>query len=93
VRRFLDNALQPQLVPARSSEPPPLRLSARNQLSATVSDVKHGEVMSTVHVTVAEAQEATAAITRDAAIDLDVAPGDDVLVIVKSTEVMIAKPG
>ena len=34
----------------------------------------------------------TAAITKDAARDLDLAPGDHVVVIIKSTEVMVAKP-
>jgi hypothetical protein len=32
----------------------------------------------------------TAAITKDAATDLDLAPGDPVTVIIKSTEVMLA---
>lgn len=69
---------------------PPLRLSARNQLSAVVGAINHGDVMSTVHVTLPDGQRLTAAITKDAAIDLDIAPGDDVIVIVKSTEVMLA---
>ena len=33
----------------------------------------------------------TAAITKDAAADLDLAPDDDVVVIIKSTEVIVAK--
>jgi molybdopterin-binding protein len=91
VRRFLDRAL----TPPPPKERPEMRLSARNQLRATVTAVVHGEVMSTVKVTLAappEGQQLTAAITKDAALDLAVAPGDEVLVIVKSTEVMVAKP-
>ena len=68
-----------------------MRLSARNQLRATVSAVTHGEVMSTVKMTLPDGQALTAAITKEAAEDLDFAPGDDVIVIIKSTEVMIAK--
>jgi molybdate transport system regulatory protein len=68
-----------------------MRLSARNQLRATVEVVTHGEVMSTVKVVLPDGQHLTAAITKDAAVDLDLARGDDVLVVVKSTEVMIAK--
>ena len=49
--------------------------------------------MSTVKVTLPDGQQLTAAITKDAAVDLDIAAGDDVIVIVKATEVMIAKPG
>jgi molybdopterin-binding protein len=89
VRRFLDRALTAP--PSPNEEKPDMRLSARNQLRATVTAVTHGEVMSTVKVTLPDGQQLTAAITKDAALDLDVAPGDDVVVIVKSTEVMVAK--
>jgi molybdopterin-binding protein len=39
-----------------------------------------------------DGQTVTAVITRESAQDLDLAADDDVLVIVKSTEVMLAKP-
>ena len=68
-----------------------MRLSARNQLRATVVAVHHGEVMSTIKAVLGDGQPLTAAITKDAAQDLDLAPGDAVVVIVKSTEVMVAK--
>ena len=69
-----------------------MKLSARNQLNATVDTVTHGEVMSTVKVTLPDGQNVTAAITKDAAQDLGFAKGDAVLVVIKSTEVMLAKP-
>jgi PadR family transcriptional regulator AphA len=88
VRRFLAEALRP---PDRSRRvPTDLRLSARNQLSATVTAIKAGDVMATVAVVLPDGQRLTAAITRDAAEELDLAVGDQVTVIVKSTEVMIA---
>lgn len=93
VRRFLDDALHPERTPPAVEQRTKLRLSARNQLAATVNDVTHGDVMSTVKVTLPDGQQLTAAITKDAAVDLDIAAGDDVIVIVKATEVMIAKPG
>ena len=68
-----------------------MQLSARNQLNATVDSVTHGEVMSTVKVSLPDGQHVTAAITKDAAVDLDLVPGDAVVVIIKSTEVMVAK--
>ena len=68
-----------------------MRLSARNQLRSTVTAVHHGEVMSTIKAVLGDGQPLTAAITKDAAQDLDVAPGDVVLVVIKSTEVMVAK--
>ena len=69
-----------------------MRLSARNQLRARVTSVVHGGVMSTIKTVLPDGQTVTAVITRDSAHDLDLAPDDDVLVIVKSTEVMLAKP-
>jgi molybdopterin-binding protein len=89
VRRFLDHALEP--LPAHDAGPPELRISARNQLRGTVTAVHHGEVMSTVKALLGDGQRLTAAITREAAADLDLAPGDPVLVIVKATEVIVAR--
>ncbi len=68
-----------------------MQLSARNQLNATVDTVTHGEVMSTVRVTLPDGQKITAAITKDAAEELTFAQGDAVIVVIKSTEVMLAK--
>lgn len=68
-----------------------MQLTARNQLNATVETVTNGEVMSTVKVTLPDGQKVTAAITKDAVTELGFAPGDEVLVIVKATEVMLAK--
>ena len=89
VRRFLDQALHP--ADRHESAKPELRLSARNQLHGTVIAVHHGEVMSTVKAILGDGQRLTAAITKEAAADLDLAPGDAVIVIVKATEVIIAK--
>jgi molybdate transport system regulatory protein len=68
-----------------------MQLSARNQLNATVEAVSHGEVMSTIKVVLPDGQHVTAAITREAATEIGFSPGDQVLVIVKATEVMLAK--
>ena len=89
VRRFLDQALHPP--GAEAGVKPEMRLSARNQLRSTVTAVHHGEVMSTIKAVLGDGQPLTAAITTDAAQELDVAPGDVVVVIIKSTEVMVAK--
>jgi molybdate transport system regulatory protein len=89
VRRFLDQALHPPgRAAAANSE---MRLSARNQLRSTVTAIHHGEVMSTIKAVLGDGQPLTAAITKDAAHELDVAPGDVVVVVIKSTEVMVAK--
>ncbi len=89
VRRFLDQALHP--VPTTPESKPEMKLSARNQLRGTVTALRHGEVMSTIKARLGDGQLLTAAITREAAQDLDLVPGDAVIVIIKSTEVMVAK--
>ena len=88
VRRFLDEALDP-IAPAEPGPEP--RLSARNQVRGTVTAIKHGEVMSSVRAVLGDGQTMTAAITREAVDSLRLVPGDPVLLIVKSTEVMVAK--
>jgi molybdate transport system regulatory protein len=47
--------------------------------------------MSTVRVTLPDGQHITAAITKDAVTDLGLAQGDQVIVVIKATEVMLAK--
>lgn len=67
-----------------------MELSARNQLRGTVKGVKSGAVMAEISVTV-EPGEITAAITDASRERLALKDGDQVTVIIKATEVMIAK--
>jgi molybdate transport system regulatory protein len=71
---------------------PVSRVSIRNQIPGTVAGVEHGAVMTTVKIGVAGGGTLTAAITRDAAEDLNLAEGGDVTALIKSTEVSIALP-
>ncbi len=68
-----------------------LRFSARNQLQAKVKSVKLGAVMAEVIVELSDGQEIVSAITRTSAESLNLQTGDDVVVIIKSTEVMVGK--
>lgn len=68
-----------------------MRLSTRNQISATVSEVRHGQVTTIVKVTLGDGQTMTSSITKEAAEDLGLAVGDQVVVLVKSSEVMLGK--
>ncbi|MEU3985603.1 TOBE domain-containing protein [Streptomyces sp. NPDC026672] len=67
-----------------------MTLSIRNQLPGTVTTVTPGEVMATVGIRLTGGQTLTAAITREAATDLGLAPGTAVRALVKSTEVALA---
>ena len=65
-------------------------LSARNQFQGTVKSVKLGEVMAEVVVAVGDL-EIVSAITRTSAEHLALQQGAEVTVVVKSTEVLIAR--
>jgi molybdopterin-binding protein len=67
-----------------------VKLSTRNQLAGKVTDVKLGAIMSEITVDVG-GQTIVAAITRGGAENLELAPGDDVTVLIKATEVMLGK--
>ena len=68
-----------------------MRLSTRNQLKGTVTEVHLGAVMATVKVRLDGGdQVVTASITKDAAEDLGLTVGQVATVLVKSTEVSIA---
>ena len=66
-------------------------LSARNQLRGTVKSVKVEGLMAEVTVDVA-GQSVIAIITQDSARRLGLEAGQQVLAVIKATEVMIAKP-
>lgn len=67
-----------------------MRLSTRNQLSGTVTEVNLGSVMATVKVRLDGGEQIiTASITKEAAEELGLAEGSSVTALVKSTEVML----
>jgi molybdopterin-binding protein len=67
-----------------------MRLSTRNQLTGTITDVTLGSVMATVKVKLDGGDQiVTASITKDAAEDLGLEAGQPATVLIKSTEVMI----
>jgi len=65
-------------------------LSARNQLEGRIKSVKLGNVMAEVIVTVGDI-EIVSAITRASAESMQLAEGDKVKAVIKSTEVLIDK--
>jgi molybdopterin-binding protein len=65
-------------------------LSARNQFKCTIKDLKLGNVMAEVVVSIGNL-EVAAAITRASAERLGLKQGDTVTAIIKATDVMIDK--
>ncbi|MCW4024908.1 MAG: TOBE domain-containing protein [Candidatus Bathyarchaeota archaeon] len=68
-----------------------MKLSARNQLKGKVVSVEKGVITAKVKVEVQVPITVTAVITKESIEELDVKEGDEVVAIVKSTEIMIAK--
>lgn len=68
-----------------------MKLSARNQLKGKVVSVEKGVITAKVKVEVQVPLTVTAVITKESVEELDIKEGDEVVAIVKSTEIMIAK--
>lgn len=69
-----------------------LEISARNRLHGRILSIVADGVMAEVRIQVGD-QEIVSIITRSSADRLRLTVGDEVFAVVKSTEVMIAKPG
>ena len=69
-----------------------LSLSARNRLRGTVERLLVEGLMAEVHVRIAD-QSLVAVITRSSAERLALREGDEVVAVIKSTEVMIGREG
>ena len=67
-----------------------LHTSARNRLPGVVTRLQLGDIVAQVDVRVGD-NHIVSVITREAAEELNLKEGDEVLVIVKATEVMVAK--
>jgi molybdopterin-binding protein len=64
-------------------------LSARNRFRGTVTDVKVDGLLAQVEMTITEPARLVAIITRDAAQELGLKPGQPATAIVKSTSIMV----
>jgi molybdate transport system regulatory protein len=75
-------------VAVATGDVPPL--SIRNRIPATIFEVTPGAVMTIIKTTIEGGHTVVAAITKDGAEDLELAPGDPVTMLIKSTDVSIA---
>jgi molybdopterin-binding protein len=67
-----------------------MKLSARNVLKGKVEAVDKGPISASVKIKI-EAGEVTATITKESVDDLEIKVGDEVLAVIKATEVMVGK--
>jgi molybdopterin-binding protein len=68
-----------------------MKISARNVFSGKVVEVKTGAVAAQVKVDIGGGNVVTSMVTVDSVSDLDIGEGDEIKVVVKSSEVMLAK--
>jgi molybdopterin-binding protein len=68
-----------------------VEISARNQIRGRVTAISLGGVMAEVRLKIG-ADELVAVITRSSAERLGIRVGDEVVAVIKATEVMIGKP-
>jgi molybdopterin-binding protein len=67
-----------------------MRISAPNQITGTVVEVKKGATTSHVRVDIGGGQVVTSSITNEAVDDLGIKAQSAVVVVVKASDVMIA---
>jgi molybdopterin-binding protein len=75
----------------RAREVAEVEISARNQLRGRVTAISLGGVMAEVRIQTG-GEELVSVITRASVERLGIRVGDDVLAVIKATEVMIGKP-
>lgn len=66
-----------------------MKISARNVLKGKVKTVNHGAVNSEITVDLSGGAQVVSIITKTSAENLRLAPGKDVYVIIKASNVMI----
>ena len=68
-----------------------MKFGARNQITATVGNVKTGDVMSQIDLQIDAPHGMSSVMTTESLQELGIKPGDKVRVIVKAIHVLVAK--
>jgi len=69
-----------------------MRHGARNQISAKVTSIQRGDVMSLIKFSVTTPTEMASVITTESVDALDLKIGDEVQLIIKAVHVLPVKP-
>jgi molybdopterin-binding protein len=68
-----------------------MKLSARNQIKGKVVAVVKGQTTAHVRIDIGNGLAVTSSITNEAVDELQLKPGDQVLAVIKASDVMVAK--
>lgn len=67
-----------------------MKLSARNTLKGKITKIKTATVAAQVHVDIGGGNTVTSVITADSVAELGLEVGDEVYVVIKSSDVLLA---
>jgi molybdopterin-binding protein len=68
-----------------------MKLSARNQIKGKVAALQKGATTSHVRIDIGNGNIVTASITNEAVDELALNTGDDVIAVIKASDVMVGK--
>lgn len=68
-----------------------MEITARNQLPGRIAKLTMGTVMAEVTIDLGDGKTVVAAVTRGSAEQLGLAEGQEVVAVIKATEVMVGK--
>ena len=68
-----------------------MKLSARNQIKGTVVEVRKGQTTAHVRIDIGGGVVITSSITNEAVDDLDLKVGNAAIVVIKASDVIVAK--
>ncbi len=69
-----------------------MKYGARNQIRAKVESIQSGEIMSLVKCRVEDPVQMGSVLTTESVKELNLAPGDEVLLVIKAIHVLPVKP-
>ena len=68
-----------------------MKLSARNQIKGKIVEVHKGQTTAHIRIDIGNGVIITSSITNEAVDDLGLKNGDQVLAVIKASDVMVAK--
>lgn len=68
-----------------------MKYGARNAIKAKVKTIKKGDIMSLVTFKVTKPAEMASVLTTESLEDLDLKPGDEILLVIKAIHVLPVK--
>jgi molybdopterin-binding protein len=68
-----------------------MKYGARNQIEATVTGIKKGDIMAQVNINIPSSSKMASVMTVDSLNDLNLKVGDKVKVVVKAISVLLVK--